>query len=508
MDPTQGREGDRLVAHRAGLGRFDPIGLHLSLDWQDSEEQSYEAKISAMATLMHERCHWLQLIGTSAGRFSSWLSTLQAGLLRGDDWDSKPLSAADLPLVESERVDPVARRLWIACERVHSAVFGGEAGYIEFLASVEGSFQAEVLDLQLSRLGSLLLDEDPDYEAFQEGLRQNPIERGTAILLDQDGVALGATHLMEATARLHELFRLSDGIRATHPDMEVFADGYFFPPYSYARDLYFEIQTDHEPGVRDEMAICVLADWALNPMIMPAMPLTATLGESPALLPGPLFAALVRLLDLDALPPLDETTRVTYAEGFVAAIYAQIKAKEPEIVTPVEMAKVHLALMGSLLDLKVPKDVYDFDGDHGGIKPRDASARLRYTEYLACRASQTRIENPAFFALPYAFYSVDRKLFHGLWDPIEPPILSIGELRLVPTVEDSGWFTFFCVNAIQHDLGMFAPTGDCTTVGRRLQAYRRSRLAPEEEDHLITDSVKALFGDGEASAAIIAASRA
>ncbi|MGN6254616.1 MAG: hypothetical protein ACTHO8_06495 [Solirubrobacterales bacterium] len=485
------------------LGRFDPTGLHLSLHWEDSEDQPYENRIAAMGALLHERTHWLQFVGTAAGRFSVWLSTLQSGLLLYDVKDGPPLSAEDLPLLSNPKVTETRRELWYSCEQVYASIFGAPQAYFDQLEANSKGLGIPELGHQLQDLGSQLLEGDDGYASYQ-GSVSSAQRQGTktALLRWEDG-AFGAAHLMECGARLNELFRLSEGIEAKGDGYEIDANAYLFPPYSTARDLYFEI-TGRTRQVEDEMAICVLVDWALNCPLPPVLPLGAVLGENPTLLPGPFFVWLAKNLDLDAITlPDSEATRVDWADEFAVAIYDQIASKT-EVLTPLQMGELTLKLFAGLDSMAIPESIYEILDQERGWRPIDSLSRLRYLSILTQRAMRLRVEHPGFFPLPVSYYTASRELFHEYWDPIQPPIISIGSKRWVPTFEDPAWFSFFYISAIQHELAMSAADCDCVGLGRRLAHFTNPHLGSEAH-RLLADAVTDVLGDGSATQAVVAA---
>jgi hypothetical protein len=490
----------------AALGLFDPIGLSLTLNWSDHPEASYESRLMAMAALLHERTHWLQFIGTAAGQFLAWVGTLQATLLTDPSWLQEPLDVTDLPLLDSDRVNSNQKHLWLACERLFVSTFSAPRPYVDRIFK-EGGFQRDAISRYLRALGSTVLDKDSAYEEAQNRMEKAVSGEGDEIpMIDDAGVVFGALHCMEGAARANELFKLADGFSPTDQEMSLDGEAYLFPPYSNARDFYFKI-TERWPGkVEDEVAICVLADWALNCLLPPLAPLTAAL-ETPPVFPGTMFAFLAQNVEVDALPPQDEATRITWAEGFVHAIYEQIEERtEGKLPSPLHVAEFQIFQMKGLLDMEIPQSIYSPATEERNTQPAIEAARLRYLGILSVRAAQTRLEHPAFFPLPHVYYSIDRKFFHQLWDPIQPPLLSFGTNRHIPTEYDPDWFKFFYVSAIQHQLAVDAAYNNCKALGARLFTFRGAPLSPESEEFLLRSAVFSLFGDGGAGRAILDAS--
>jgi hypothetical protein len=485
------------------LGNFDPTGLHLALHWEDREGATYEARSAALSALLHERTHWLQFVGTGVGQFSAWLSALQTGLLVTELNGKEPLTAADLPLLQSSRVREDRKALWFGCERVYTIIFGGPRGYFELLDECSDGIPAGTIGASLRLMGDAILLDDTGFEDYQDKVAEAERFGKATPLLEHGDEAFGAAHLMEGAARMNELYDLEDRAQALDSDMAVDLDLYLFPPYSDARDLYFEITGGETGLVENELAFCVLADWALNCALPPLLPLPAVLGEHPHYLPGPCFVRLARALDLASIkPPKAGQERSTWTDEFTRSIYEQVSEAE-QIMTPLQIAEARGVVLGGLDRLSIPENIYEVSDEDHTWKHIDNAARVRYLSILGRIADRTRLQRPGFFPLPHSYYSTDRKLFHEYWDPIQPPIISIGKNRLMPTVDDPGWFSFFFVSAIEHEIGMASADCDCAALGQRLAPYRECALG-EPAEKIMAETIRRNLGDGEAAEAVMA----
>jgi hypothetical protein len=319
--------------------------------------------------------HWLQFVGTKVGLFSAYLAALQGGLLMSPEkWKGSPLSADAFPLLEWEQTGEVERAVWLACEQHFGAVYGGERRYFDRLGEYGGTFQPEALSRQFRDMGALVLRSDDRYERAQDAFWADAdFPTDPVMMLDHGGVGLGAAHLMEAAARVNEGFKLAEYVG--HGLEPIDEEGLFFPPYSYARDLFYEIVDAPRSAVL-EMALCVLADWALDVVLPPLMPLSGSF--SAIRLPGPLFARLAGELDPEKLPSDATDGPVAFAEEVARAIYADIGGKV-DYPSPLETADVMRAMFVSLADDTIPESIYRA-GDPArlsGVRRQRCAAEVR-----------------------------------------------------------------------------------------------------------------------------------
>ncbi|HET6998630.1 MAG TPA: hypothetical protein VFI03_08575, partial [Solirubrobacterales bacterium] len=427
----------------------------------------------------------------------------QTGLLYdGAPWDS-PRAEADLPLLDSENVPENHRLLWLACERLYVTVFGARRAYVDYLSSLEVGLNLELISAQFRGLGAVVFDSDPGFESFQNRVESLSSDWNAPPFLEHHGFAFGATQLMEGAARLNEMLRLEDGVKAKHDRYRLDRDAYLVPPYSDAWEIYLECTARETIDIKDSLAFCVLCDWALNAVLPPVFPLSLPFGEEVPLMPGAMFLHLVRALDVEIIPEPDEN-RIGWARAGTEAIYKQLSGHfDQALPTPLKIAEIQLNVMKAADGFAVPESIYKVRGPESW-EPTNPASRLRYLTILAARAARTRIAHPAFFPIPYAHYSTDRADFHELWDPIQPPFVSVGPNRLVPHVfDDANWFGFFYTAAVANDVAFAAAVYDCAAVAATLQKYRGTFLREEVEDSLIARSVEGVLGDGSATAAIL-----
>lgn len=401
----------------ATAGYFNPGALSVELH-ADPVGAPFDEMVAALGVLLHERTHWLQHVGTCAGLYSAYLAALQGALYLPHPQEIEDLALADLPLMGSARYSPDRSQFWLACEAAFVTVFGGTRAYFEGLQSRGALLALRAVERQVVEIASEVCDGDPDYDTLQKHLTPAHARKDSPVmLLSYADVGLGARHLMETVARINEIFRIADYQAARGEPIT--AAPFMSPPWSYARDLFFEI-LGRTPTAGLEAALCVLADWAL---MCPLPPLAPFEDLSSVSLPGPVFVKLVEALAVD---DIDEVLELgTDAAGrFSRRIYDQV-SQRCGMPTPPTLAALLRRAFTSVEQLRVPDDLYSVEpGDYP--RQRHNSSRLRYVTKLARDAATLRIEHPGFFALPVLTYIESRRRFHELYDPIQPPLWSVG----------------------------------------------------------------------------------
>lgn len=480
------------------LGYFSPGGLHLEV-LIDPETDSESNRIQMLGTLLHERVHWLQHVGTSVGLFSSYLTTLQTNALVGENW-AKVLPEMRLPLLEDERVSPDRRALWLACEAQSVAIFGGERAYFEEVARHGARFEREAISRYIRKIAEDVIgDPPPEWIALQDAIWSRATFSGDAgNFVQHRGSALGATHLMEAAARVNEVFKLAE----YRERYSVSLMGAFAGEYGVAREVFYDLSGAPE-SAESEMVLCVLADWALMTLLPPVFPL---IGDEPraVITPAHAFVALARNYDPSVVPKATEGQAVRFADELALALYRDI-TERVDFPSPLEAAQVTEKILEPLARLTVPELMYSAGEQPGLPEAKGPLARLRYLSWLALRACKTRREHPAFFALPISYYHQDRAFFHALFDPIQPPLWSFPGRRLMPTRDDPDWLGFFFSFAVSQDALAAAAYCEAPAIGRRLGEFRGTSLHPDNEAVLVRTGIGAVFGESPMAEEIFAA---
>ena len=446
------------------LGFFEPGSLMIALD-RDPKEAPLDDMVRGLGALLHERMHWLQFVGTTTGLFSAYLSALQAGMLFEVEPGSRDLSVADLPMLDGPQTPPDSRTWWLACERTLFTVTGAPRAYFEMLETHGGnSYQLRGISEFLWKMAKQVGVEPRVDEIMDQAISaaEFPANIHVAYLQVEDS-ALGAAHLMEVAARANEAWKLAEYARDDEP---LRYEDFFYPPYSLARDIFYSI-VEKPPTAGLELAMCVLADWALNLPLPPLSPLAGDLDSGR--IPGTLFPFLVKALDTDYLP-----TAVNYydeggANELVRRIYSQVRERCP-VETPLEIAEAVRTFFSPMNDVVVPDSLYSTTAS-GIADPADSLARLKYLTKVAYDAAGLRLKNPAFFPAPYLYYGRDRKAFHAIFDQIEPPLRAVGDHRFLPSRDDTAWFTFFYGAALQHEVAHSAAFCDAELLGDRLKHF-------------------------------------
>jgi hypothetical protein len=492
-------------------GYLNSLGLYVAVLVDVHSSDPREA-FSFLGTLQHERVHWLQLIGTSVGLFGAYLNSLQAALLY-QDWQTSPLSAMDLPLLDNARLTPDRRSAWAECEFQAIGIAGASRAYHDAVEAECLYTSKKVVSKQIRRLAvEALGSEGAQWLAFTDDVWSKATSGSHTLMFESRFGGLAANHLMDTVARINELVKASEyrGVKLDEFEgwegvqLEVSTAAAFSPPYGLARDLYYA-RGDRTPSVANEMALCVLCDWALMyPPLPPLLPLGFIHGPSGITLsPGMVFAVLVEECDDLVLPSVTRDDLIGSANNVATAIYEHLESKS-RIPTPLGIAAILGRCFSPLVNLTPSEAVYELQDDGGIPTPKSGliGARLRYLTRQAAVAAQTRVANPAFFPLPGVFYRQDRSLFHELFDPLAPPMVSDPRQRFRPDVPDARWLTFFLYSAVAHDALYGSAFSTASELAQDLAIYSDTLLGAQNDNCIRESALEDVLGRGSASEVI------
>src|SRR4030042_2584739 len=227
--------------------------------------------------LLHERAHWLQSIGTTTGIFLSFLSDIQEGLiLRAYHDRITKLQPSDFPLIDlAYKADEDWVSSWQAFELLYNIVNGGLHGIDikEMRARAKPFGPGNALVLFSNLCGSILQRACTKRLANSDLLSMWPntdiaseFEK-VPIVPDDNLMAYGALHLMEATSFLNESYELlnyMDKFEVLNPRIESI--------YGKARKIFYENIHHLGPSGVSEVMFATIIDYALNPPLPPVCP--------------------------------------------------------------------------------------------------------------------------------------------------------------------------------------------------------------------------------------------
>src|SRR6202035_6146049 len=104
------------------LGYFSPSGLHGEI-YLDPETEVAIERHRLLATLLHERAHWLQFVGTSSGLYTAYSAAGQSALGLSLHDRMPALSASDLPLLDGGRLREYEKELLLAFQLIYFCIF-------------------------------------------------------------------------------------------------------------------------------------------------------------------------------------------------------------------------------------------------------------------------------------------------------------------------------------------------------------------------------------------------
>lgn len=477
------------------FGIVNPLAVTLEIGPPPPEGAGPEPFIRYLATLLHERHHWLQSIGTVAGMFNALLIQVQAGLV--PNLPLRELHPSDLPILTNPRFnDSGVIEAWVRLETLRRILTGGRVGSVDPLLKAGYSPHWSSTTAMLKELVGEVLAGNSKTEAFVSGWEESPAE-GTLPLLKHNGYLVGIRHIFECGARANEIMKYAThmelaGLDNSSPDglwSEFPNEGWFDLEYGVVQDLFSETNRLHA-GI-DMVKLALICDLAANNWYPPLAPASGRFIQG-SWTPGAYFLQVCSLVkdyapdDAIGFNSTDELDRIAREmqdhlslSGFTA--------------THEQLCDIVAAIVGHVEKYADGLSLYELnDGDIPS--PTSGTARTRYLLALSARAFETRRAHPAFFAVPSAFYVADRTEFHKLFDPIGPPLVIYGDHGLSPTSELPGWLEYFTAAGVQEELLRGIMLFDVRRLGLVLTSYTRS-VGGSQYGHAIVDRVvQGLFG--------------
>jgi hypothetical protein len=490
----------RLRSHRAeafgtglhsSLGSIHPSALWLQLTRLPGEATTYDDTIADLAVLLHERHHWLQHVGTSAGMFGSTLLSVQTAVIQ----HNVPLDALrpdDLPLLGREGSFPSALGMWERLEATRRLYFGCRPADLVVLRNDGRAPMWRELGPLLDPVVEHVLADGSEMARLL-AVRDHPslALEPSGILVREAGWSMGARHLMEGAARLNEVLHLLKGALDLHREYPVPAEpfrfdlnGRFTGEYAVARRMFQSVVG--EPTAAAEVGFAFACDLALNCLAPPFY-------AFPPHNPGTYFAHVVRKLAsfrfdrvIDIADPTDTRT-----------LFEELTEHVGEDLTiPVRMRRVMATrFLGHLRPDNVAQEIFAVGHDFIPSATGPGS-RQRYEFALSAEAERIRARSPEVFVLPFAAYVADRAAFRALFERIQPPLLSFGDRGITPTRGDPGWLEFFLATGVHGELLRAIVVLDTRGVARRLVPYLRSVAGVEHGHAVVRRVVRGLFDGG------------
>ncbi|WP_190101139.1 hypothetical protein [Streptomyces griseoflavus] len=426
---------------RSAHGSFSPTAALIDLGVIPSQESTApESILRATSTLLHERHHWLQHIGTTAGIYNSLILHFESAVIAGMG-DLTSVKEEDLPLLASK--SPKYRdvlSIWEHAEAVRRLFFGCRVGDHRKL-DAGGSLSTRFLT---SALTDHLVESIPGPSGLplslpkwrDEMFRNRPQHR----VVSHRQWIVGARHLMEFSARVSEMFKLAvDWTEAgrTHTDMEHHLAGV----YGVAYDLFLKSCEVENDNTNTLVAAALTCDLALNSLYPPA---------GPALLVSPsmLFIELARdLRDFDFSRPVVINDPISVRE-LINELHCHLRNRT---WAPFELISEQIVdSFGHLTPDAAMNRVFGA----GDFREPPPNADLVWLASLWGESARRRTKNPELFALPSCVYTCDREFFHSLFDPIAPPVIKADGMMYpaAARTSDFKWLQFTLHLAVQADL--------------------------------------------------------
>jgi hypothetical protein len=452
---------------------MSPLGgtIELALSGEEAADRGIEVNIDFLATLLHERHHWLQHVGTTTGMFTSMLLEIQSDLTF-HFLSTHRLSSSDLPLVTSQHGDDKMIFWWEQIEATRRLYMGSRMGDFNALVN-DGRVP---MFLTLSKAMLKLLDEVSPCHPRNNILSLWDVEHKNEVadhpvMLRLRGWNVGSRHLMECSARLTEMFKLLfDRARFDgYVDLEELFGGI----YGIVREAYYRI-IKIEVSLEADIALMVICDLALNTPDLP--PLSPLAGEAVHRGSTPLGAFLLHVdrlrsfqfgsADIDVCEPESVSE---FAGRVVAWVLGDSK------LTDFVVSASALSVMGDLSPDMSADSIFTARKNRLP-RPNKAVSRFTYLASLSARAFKIRMNRADIFYFPFAQYAQNRGKFHDLFDQVQPPLVRYGSDGIRPTRSELGWLEFFTSAMIQCELARGIYMFDIDELASRLAVFSHSAL--------------------------------
>jgi hypothetical protein len=472
----------------SGLGSVDPVAVRLEMTHWPGNGASYDEHIAAVSALLHERHHWLQHVGTSAGLFSSLLLELQASTIAGGV-PLDALRASDLPLLRHEERFASPLLVWERLEATRRLYFGCRPADFEVLADEgRGPFWRDLAPLFDPAIEAVLADAS-DMAKFL-AVRNAPdlhVEVGTTFVRDA-GWSVGARHLMEGAARQSEVFRLLSGALDRYQGDEPFRfalNPHYTGIYGVARKMFFNAV--RAPTAAAEIGFAFACDLALNCLSPPLYPF-------PPHNPGTYFGHVITKL---ASFRFDRVVDAFNPQQVRALLEELTEHAGDDLVVPTRFKRDMMnRFLGHLHPDEVAQQMFTVTGNDYMPVPTGSAVRLRYEFALSAQAEHLRAQAPEVFVFPVAPYTDDRAAFRALFEQIQPPLLSYGASGISPSRPMPGWLEFFLATAVQREVYRGMVMFDVAGIGARLAPYVRSALGREHGLAVVHRVLRGVFHNG------------
>lgn len=248
-------------------GRIDLGSLSLTYQMPPAEPR-HSDHLKTIGTILHERTHWLQAIGTTVGTFSSLVSGQQGAAAQvlitalGSE-----LTVRHLPLLDSLPGTPELHA-WQALEYLHRLMFPGEdRSELESLPKfgLQNAFYGYAASVRL-----ILSKLCPAATAPSIELQIDQMPKKYSLVADDFGKPIGTEELMETAARLGEYWRWAADYDGQEGRGMINRVAFFQGRWHAVWAFYYErVQTE---SFASDFALALLIDYALNPPIPPYFP--------------------------------------------------------------------------------------------------------------------------------------------------------------------------------------------------------------------------------------------
>lgn len=497
-------------------GVLDPTTLILTTS-RNAQEIERNLDVGALAehsgSLLHERLHWLQLVGTASGMFQSLLLDAQVQVF-ADDGFLDSIRSSQLPLIDTvPQTYPERTRhnlipsgsetnCWASLEvnrLIYSGTrFGNLINFRERNIHAHYEWASDLLGVIAS---NILTGPARQEQKRRWSLRDpRPVDHINAPILDRDGWAMGAKHLMECGAQINGSFEYMDLLARTQGITAVEVDSRFTGVYGVARNEYYKLvgwpTYNHEHHCK-EVGLAYLCDQALNTPVPPVLPLWSSLVYSGQVFPGVQFVRMAEELknfnfnrEIDIYDPES-------IDDFCRSLNSHLLNSEygPAIA-------FSDTLRSDLLEMIDPQvtidEIYKVESNQV-LPPRpEGGSVLTYLRSCWAHAHQVRQGHPGFFAFPFPWYS-DYGKFVELFKSMEPPLVSHGAQGIIPGRFETGWLEYFLIAAIQRSALRGMMLYDLPMLGKLLNPMIRCFPDSSYGMLIARKAIYSLFGESQFS---------